>query len=218
MDAMDILGDLLGRKTSKPSRGTDILKDVFRRGSQPSKSSPSVGSGDINQEAQKLEDLLNVAQNRSARRNTGSSQTNPPRQSQSLPPQASLPNLRKPSVTRNQNSDDERAVVLIRAMVNAAKADGKFDTKEQEKIMNELGSRSRENMDFLRKELADSLNVQDFVRSVPIGMEQQVYSMSLIAIDVDKASEADYLSQLADSLRIPMNVREQIHRRLGVPS
>ena len=49
-------------------------------------------------------------------------------------------------------------------------------------------------------------------------MEQQVYTMSLIAIDLDTNREARYLTQLADALRIPADVREQIHQRLGAPS
>ena len=113
MDAIDILGDLLGRKTSQPSRGIDILKDVFRRGSQRSKSSTPESSGDIDREAQEPEDLSNVAQNRSSHGNTRSLQSNPPWQSQPIPRQPSLPQQRESSVARSRNSDDERAVVLI---------------------------------------------------------------------------------------------------------
>jgi uncharacterized membrane protein YebE (DUF533 family) len=44
-------------------------------------------------------------------------------------------------------------------------------------------------------------------------MEQQVYAMSLIAIDVDAQSESKYLSELAHGLRLPSEVREQIQQR-----
>jgi uncharacterized membrane protein YebE (DUF533 family) len=49
-------------------------------------------------------------------------------------------------------------------------------------------------------------------------MEQQVYTMSLIAIDLDTGEEAKYLMELSESLRLPTAVREQIHQRLGAPS
>jgi uncharacterized membrane protein YebE (DUF533 family) len=49
-------------------------------------------------------------------------------------------------------------------------------------------------------------------------MEQQVYTMSLIAIDLDTGEEAKYMMELAESLRLPAEVREQIHQRLGAPS
>ena len=204
MDAIDILGELLGHKTNKPSRGTDILKDIFGRGSKPSTTSPPKSHHDINREARELEELLNVAKDRSTNRNSNrrseTSQPSADRQTPSLPQQ------------------NERAVLLIRAMVNAAKADGKIDETEQHKIIEKLGNTSRENIDFLRKEFAAPLNVQEFVQSVPIGMEQQVYTLSLIAIDLDEGEEASYLMQLANGLRIPVEVREQIHQRLGAPS
>lgn len=62
------------------------------------------------------------------------------------------------------------------------------------------------------------MDVREFAWSVPIGMEQQVYTMSLIAIDLDTSREASYFIDLAHGLRIPANVREEIHQRLGAPS
>ncbi len=77
---------------------------------------------------------------------------------------------------------------------------------------------SREAIQFLREEFSRPLDVHEFASSVPLGMEQQVYTMSLIAIDLDTGREAKYLLELARSLRIPDEVREQIHQRLGAPS
>ncbi len=215
MDAMDILGDLLGHKTKQPGRGTDILKDIFGRGSRGSGSpSPAPKTpAEIDREAAELEDLLNVANDKTSIRRSGSSQPSP-QQTKSVP--QSVP--RQAEVERNPHYDNERAVVLIRAMINAAKADGRIDEFEQKKIIDKLGNPTRENIEFLRKEFSDPLNVHDFVQSVPIGMEQQVYTLSLIAIDLDEGSEANYLMQLAQGLRIPADVREQIHQRLGAPS
>ena len=119
---------------------------------------------------------------------------------------------------QNQDADNERAVVLIRAMVNAAKADGKLDEAEQKKIFERLGDPSRAELDFLRKEFASKLDVKEFARSVPVGMEQQVYTISLITIDLDEGSEANYLLELSQGLRIPADVREQIHQHIGAPT
>jgi uncharacterized membrane protein YebE (DUF533 family) len=103
-------------------------------------------------------------------------------------------------------------------MLNAAKSDGQIDQAEQQSILEHVGDRSRETIRLLRDEFARPLDVDAFARSVPIGMEQQVYTMSLIAIDLDTSREARYLNQLADALRIPGDVRKQIHQRLGAPS
>ena len=63
MDAIEILGDLLGRKTQAPGRGADVLRDIFGRGSQQASRPPSatsrapVGPESISREAEKLERL-----------------------------------------------------------------------------------------------------------------------------------------------------------------
>jgi uncharacterized membrane protein YebE (DUF533 family) len=103
-------------------------------------------------------------------------------------------------------------------MVNAAKADGRLDRDEQQAIIDRMANPTRESIDFLRQEFARPLNVDEFAREVPIGMEQQVYTMSLIAIDLDTGSEATYLMDLAERLRIPVDIREKIHQQLNAPS
>jgi len=214
MNAIEILGELLGHKGGQSGRGADVLKDIFGKRSSSSTQSPSPSKppNEIHRQAQELEDLLNVANgSRSNRSNTSQSQR---RQDTTVGQQRTA----RPNSEPIRDSDNERATVLIRAMVNASKADGRIDQNEQQKILSKLGSQSRENIDFLRRLFAESLDVQGFVKSVPLGMEQQVYTMSLIAIDLDEGSEANYLIQLADGLRIPIADREQIHKRLGAPS
>ncbi|TWU33831.1 Inner membrane protein YebE [Novipirellula artificiosorum] len=103
-------------------------------------------------------------------------------------------------------------------MINAAKADGQLDQKEQGNILKHLSNPTPENLQFIREEFQRPLDARAFALSVPVGMEQQVYTISLIAIDLDTGQEAKYLMELAENLRLPAGVREQIHQRLGVPS
>jgi uncharacterized membrane protein YebE (DUF533 family) len=202
MDLTDILGSILGQKTSTPSRGTDVLNDIFnRRKSGSSQPLPN----EIENKAKELEDILDVAKQRHDRR------------------QSSQPSTQTaPSDRQRTDSggalDNDRALVLVRAMLNAAKADGQLDDQEQQKIFQRLGTTSPEAVQFLRDELAKPLDVHEFARSVPIGMEQQVYTLSLITIDLDTGREAKYLLDLANSMRISPEVREQIHQRYGAPS
>ena len=62
------------------------------------------------------------------------------------------------------------------------------------------------------------LDVQGFARSVLRGMEQQVYAMSLMAIDLDTNPEAQYLHQVAQATGIEPGVANQIHEKLGAPT
>ena len=197
MDVIDILGGILGHKTSQGGRGGDALNDIFRRGSRSSSPSGSQPT-DISREAKELEDLLNVTNDR---------------QAESAPADASPA---EPS--GGSPSQQQRALILIRAMVNAAKADGQIDPSEQDNIIKHLRNPSPENIQFLRDEFRRPLDVRGFAMSVPVGMEQQVYKMSLIAIDLDTGKEAKYLMELAENLRLSDEVREQIHQQLGAPN
>jgi uncharacterized membrane protein YebE (DUF533 family) len=48
-------------------------------------------------------------------------------------------------------------------------------------------------------------------------MGEQIYAVSLMAIDLDKNSEAQYLADLAQSLGISPKLANQIHDKIGVP-
>jgi len=114
-------------------------------------------------------------------------------------------------------SAEAQAEVLIRAMLNAAKADGQIDASEQQKITENLDGIDDDEAEFIRTEMNAPLDFDAFVRSIPNGMEQQVYLMSLMAIDLDSQSEAQYLDKLARNLNISQQASNQIHSQLGVP-
>lgn len=115
----------------------------------------------------------------------------------------------------NQSEALDQAELLIRAMINAAKADGRVDQQEQQKVLGRLGEVSQEEADFVRRELAAPLDTQAFIRSIPAGFEQQIYIVSLMAIDLDTNQEAQYLHQLAQGLELPAALCNQIHEKLG---
>ncbi|MDJ0738771.1 MAG: DUF533 domain-containing protein [Gammaproteobacteria bacterium] len=113
---------------------------------------------------------------------------------------------------------EQQAETLVRAMINAAKSDGRVDADEQQKIVDRLGDVSADDIAFLRRELEAPLDVDGFARSVPRGMEQQVYAMSLMAIDLDSKPEAQYLHRLAQATGISADVANRIHEQLGAPT
>lgn len=115
-------------------------------------------------------------------------------------------------------AQEDQAKVLIRAMINAAKSDGKIDQAEQQKIVEHLGDEvSDEERKFVISEMQSPLDTDGLLRNVPKGAEMQVYMMSLLGIDLDSREEAQYL----DGLRKSMGISEQhcnaIHEKLGVP-
>jgi uncharacterized membrane protein YebE (DUF533 family) len=113
---------------------------------------------------------------------------------------------------------NEQATLMIRAMVNAAKADGRVDDEEQKHIIEGLGEEiTPEEVQFLQEEIAASPDVNAFAASVPAGMGAQIYLASLMAIDLDTNPEARYLHQLAQGLGMDADTVNQIHDQLQVP-
>lgn len=128
----------------------------------------------------------------------------------------SLDNFGEP-VSQPEPEHEDAARILLRAMLQAAKSDGRIDATEKEALMGKLGDISQDEMAFINEELAAPIDVQGLARDVPAGMESQVYMMSLVAIDLDQKSEAEYLHNLAQALNIDPRESNAIHEKMGEP-
>lgn len=113
---------------------------------------------------------------------------------------------------------DAVAGLMLRAMIQAAKSDGRIDAAEQRKLMGNLGEASEAEMRFVQQELAAPVDIPGLARQVPRGLEQQVYTMSVISIDLDQQNEARYLAQLGEALGLNKRVVNAIHAQLGAPA
>lgn len=236
MDAMDILGALLGKKSSSGGMGGRILKDMLgggqTRSPQPPKSnnsqrgtsrsadrSRSTGRPQsIGEAAHSLEELLGVSHDHHQHRRrapTDARSETPSLEPHSKPAPQSQP---APSWTQSQKETlDDQAKVLIRAMVSAARSDGQITQDEQDSIVKQLKHVGDAEIQFLREEFSRPIDVRELAWSIPQGMEEQAYQISLIAIDLDEKKEAEYLADLAHGLRISPSRCNAIHQRLGAP-
>ena len=118
----------------------------------------------------------------------------------------------------NYEEANQQATLILQAMINAAKADGRLDGDEKERITGQLGQVDQSEIDFINNELSKPLDTDEFVNRVPRGLGNQVYAMSLTAIDLDSNPEAQYLHQLAQGLGLQPETVNQIHQQLGAPS
>jgi uncharacterized membrane protein YebE (DUF533 family) len=113
--------------------------------------------------------------------------------------------------------DDNQAELLIRAMVNAAKADGHVDDTESAIIMSELGEISPSEQAFMRGELsAPLMPAAVLAGGIPSELRAEAYAVSLIAINVDTMQEAEYLCELSSALGLSDSDRNDSHDDLGV--
>ncbi|MFN3276679.1 MAG: tellurite resistance TerB family protein [Paracoccus sp. (in: a-proteobacteria)] len=108
------------------------------------------------------------------------------------------------------------AGLMLRAMIQAAKADGHIDATEKQRLMDHLGNElDPDERDFVREQMAAPVDAQALARDVPPGLETQVYLMSVLAIDFDDEAEARYLRDLAQALKLSPQAVNALHERLG---
>jgi len=110
------------------------------------------------------------------------------------------------------------AVLLIRAMIAAANADGVIDAQERGQIMEKLNTvdLSKEEQQFIVNELLAPQEAQSVVAGVRNPeMASQVYAASLLALTVDTQIEQQYLSNLAEQLGLDAKTVTSIHQQLG---
>ncbi len=117
------------------------------------------------------------------------------------------------STTRDE---DLAGALILRAIVQAAKCDGDIDAGEKTKLFKNMGDASPEAVAFVKAELERPVDVDGLARQVPNGMESQVYAMSLMAINLDSQTEAQYLHKLATALELNQNAVNALHDKAGV--
>jgi len=103
---------------------------------------------------------------------------------------------------QTSQADEDAAGLMIRAMLQAAKADGNVDQQERDKLLSNVGELSQDEADFINAELERDIDVAGLARDVPRGMDTQ--------------HEASYLNDLAQAMSLGQSQVNQIHEMLGV--
>jgi uncharacterized membrane protein YebE (DUF533 family) len=112
----------------------------------------------------------------------------------------------------------EFALVLVRAMIAAARADGRVDEAERSHISDRLrlAGYGGEARDFLLAELEKPVDVDALVAAARSDAQKaELYTASRLAIEPDTAAERGYLDDLADRLRLPGPLVEHIEQTVA---
>ena len=115
----------------------------------------------------------------------------------------------------------ETATLVLRAMIDAAKADGHIDATERQKITAKLqeSGADPDSLSFLEREMARPADPDGLAADAPDPVvAAQVYAASLLAIEVDTPAEQAYLRHLAGRLGLDHAVVAQLHQALGAPA
>ena len=114
------------------------------------------------------------------------------------------------------------AMLVLRSMIQAAKADGQIDPAEIERITGKIGegdpAGAAEARAFVLGQMGGPSDLAGLVREVRSPVEAaEAYGAALLAIEVDTPAEREYLARLAAELRLEPGTVAHLHASLGVP-
>lgn len=114
----------------------------------------------------------------------------------------------------DERSGPAGGLLLVRAMIAAAAADGHMTPDEQDRIFREAGrlNLNPEEKATLFDELRHPLSLDDLARQVPNPETAlEVYAASLVAVDETRPEAHAYLRQLAQTLQLPESLVQSLH-------
>jgi uncharacterized membrane protein YebE (DUF533 family) len=132
---------------------------------------------------------------------------------------AVIAGMRKPANTEEEQQVYDVATLTVRAMINAAKADGRIDEQETERLVGKIREDgvSDEEQRFVMEELRKPMDTEAIVRAASSPqVAAQIYTASLMAINVDTDAEKRYMQELADKLGLNQQVTAYLHRAVGL--
>ncbi|MCR4817424.1 MAG: tellurite resistance TerB family protein [Fretibacterium sp.] len=112
------------------------------------------------------------------------------------------------------------AEVILLAMVDAAKADGQIDAEELKCLTSKIKATGagQEGLNYLIAQLQAPMSTEKIVAATRGRPElaAQVYSASLMCIEVDTQAERDYLDRLAEAMNLSPAVVRNIEQIVGM--
>lgn len=113
--------------------------------------------------------------------------------------------------------EEQVSGLMLRAMIQAARADGEIDAAERKSLMEAIGDADPEETAFLERQMAEPVDPDALARDTPEGHEIEVYTASVIAIEPDNRAEAEYLDRLARAMGLGQQTVNDIHEAQGKP-
>lgn len=132
---------------------------------------------------------------------------------------AVISGMRPPQSPQEQQQLADMAMLTLKAMISAAKADGQVDEREKARLLGKLqeGGISVEEQHFVSVEMQKPIDLDALVRLVPNGQAAaQIYTASLLAVEVDTDPERRYMADLAAKLGLSQPVVAYLHQAVGL--
>lgn len=122
------------------------------------------------------------------------------------------------AVPESEEEVERLSRLVLRAMIQAAKADGKIEPGEIERILGKVEEGGTdEARDFVLAEMRGPADAAGLAREVRSPVEAaQVYAAALMAIEVDSDAERAFLAQLAREMGLRPETVAELHRSVGL--
>lgn len=117
----------------------------------------------------------------------------------------------------NDGAANERSIILVKAMIAAAKADGHIDNDEKRRINEQIHKMKLDDSTFafLKQEIEKPLDVLEIASQADSPeTAAEIYLTSLLVIDVDDVKERRYLDELAKELDLPEGLASQLEEKV----
>ncbi len=114
---------------------------------------------------------------------------------------------------QNPTTRNDVSLMILSAMIAAAKSDGHIDAAEQEKIFSRIDQEelASEEKAFLMDQFRRPLNIVEIAASAKTPEQAtELYTASVMAIQPDTATEVTYLNNLATALNLDPALRSNI--------
>ena len=130
--------------------------------------------------------------------------------------------LLAPETEEEQRDLEIGAEVVVAAMINAAKSDGRIDKEEYRLITGKLQEAgvSQEDMYYIIEELQKPMNTDWIIRAGKGNPElaAQIFAATLMTIEVDTQAEKTYLRELSSGMGLSRDVVNNIEHMVGMQS
>lgn len=110
---------------------------------------------------------------------------------------------------------EANARLMIRAMIQAARADGVIDDEERAVIMDHLKDASAEERAFVEEQMSAPVDALALARDASDAVKSQVYSAAAMTVRTDGPAETQFLASLARGMGLDAATVAGIHLSLG---
>jgi uncharacterized membrane protein YebE (DUF533 family) len=127
--------------------------------------------------------------------------------------------LRPPANKNEEKQLNSIADLTLKAMINAAKADGQIDETELRHITERLGELDADEREFLIGELRKPMDTDAIVNAIPNKqVAAQIYAASLLSTGNDTPAEQRYLADLAERSGLDRSITSYLQNSVGTAS